>query len=193
MMRNVKARFLSGALTMALVVSNAVLCLAQDPYANPYEAAESTNPYEVAENPYAAAESDNPYEAAENPYAAGEAAANPYASENPYAAAVKEETQAPATEETVMATIPEAGAKYVTSVTEDGWVLIENEGGESLGLSPNSGVGLIEDDGFAFKDLNKNGELDTYEDWRLTAEERAENLVGLMAGAEAAAILSHGG
>lgn len=41
-------------------------------------------------------------------------------------------------------------------------------------------VNLIEQDGYQFKDLNKNGTLDPYEDWRLTADERAENLVGLM-------------
>ena len=39
---------------------------------------------------------------------------------------------------------------------------------------------IIEVDGFKFKDLNNNGVLDPYEDWRLSAEERAENLVELM-------------
>lgn len=31
---------------------------------------------------------------------------------------------------------------------------------------------------YAFKDLNKNGELDPYEDWRLSYEERASDLAG---------------
>lgn len=35
-------------------------------------------------------------------------------------------------------------------------------------------------DGFEFKDLNGNGKLDPYEDWRLSPKERAENLVSLM-------------
>ncbi|MBU8908744.1 glycoside hydrolase family 3 protein [Desertibacillus haloalkaliphilus] len=39
---------------------------------------------------------------------------------------------------------------------------------------------LIEQDGFIFKDLNNNGKLDPYEDWRLSPKERAENLVSLM-------------
>lgn len=39
---------------------------------------------------------------------------------------------------------------------------------------------LIEEDGLQFKDLNGNGKLDPYEDWRLSPEERAENLVSLM-------------
>lgn len=39
---------------------------------------------------------------------------------------------------------------------------------------------LIEEDGLKFKDLNGNGKLDPYEDWRLSPRERAENLVSLM-------------
>lgn len=39
---------------------------------------------------------------------------------------------------------------------------------------------LIEVDGLKFKDLNGNGKLDPYEDWRLSPKERAENLVSLM-------------
>ncbi|WP_087972294.1 glycoside hydrolase family 3 protein [Oceanobacillus rekensis] len=39
---------------------------------------------------------------------------------------------------------------------------------------------LIEVDGLKFKDLNGDGKLDPYEDWRLSPKERAENLVSLM-------------
>lgn len=39
---------------------------------------------------------------------------------------------------------------------------------------------IIEVDGLQFKDLNGDGELTPYEDWRLSAEERADNLVSLM-------------
>lgn len=39
---------------------------------------------------------------------------------------------------------------------------------------------LIEVDGLKFKDLNNDGKLDPYEDWRLSPQERAENLVSLM-------------
>jgi len=54
--------------------------------------------------------------------------------------------------------------------------IVENEGGKTLAYSPESGVKLIEKDGFAFKDLAKTGELLPYEDWRLSPEERAEDL-----------------
>ncbi len=39
---------------------------------------------------------------------------------------------------------------------------------------------LLDTDGYQFKDLNKNGKLDAYEDWRLPYEERSKNLVSLM-------------
>ena len=39
---------------------------------------------------------------------------------------------------------------------------------------------LISVDGLDFKDLNGNGELDPYEDWRLTPAERAADLVSRM-------------
>jgi beta-glucosidase len=67
---------------------------------------------------------------------------------------------------------------YTTEETADGWILVKNEGGVDLGYSADSGVTLIEDNGYAFKDLNRNGELDVYEDWRLDDNTRAENLAG---------------
>lgn len=39
---------------------------------------------------------------------------------------------------------------------------------------------IIEVDGLQFKDLNGNGVLDPYEDWRLSPEERAADLVSRM-------------
>ena len=67
----------------------------------------------------------------------------------------------------------EGGKKYTETDTGDGWFLVENDGGATLGYSKLSGKALLEADGYAFKDLNGNGALDTYEDWRLPAEERA--------------------
>lgn len=57
---------------------------------------------------------------------------------------------------------------------------IANEGGKSIAYSVKSRIKLITSDGFAFKDLNKNGQLDKYEDWRLSAEERAKDLASKM-------------
>jgi len=57
---------------------------------------------------------------------------------------------------------------------------ITNEGGPTLGYSDDSGVKIIFDGGFAFKDLNKDGKLDKYEDWRLPADVRAKDLASKM-------------
>ena len=50
---------------------------------------------------------------------------------------------------------------------------------------------IIEADGYQFKDLNDNGELDPYEDWRLPAEERAENLLSMMDASQKATQMVH--
>ena len=55
-----------------------------------------------------------------------------------------------------------------------------NRGGQTLGYSTMSGVSILTVDGFGFKDLNKNGTLDPYEDWRLDAKERAVDLARRM-------------
>ncbi|HEU5165216.1 MAG TPA: glycoside hydrolase family 3 N-terminal domain-containing protein [Chitinophagaceae bacterium] len=57
---------------------------------------------------------------------------------------------------------------------------VTNKGGPTLGYSTTSGVKLITVNGFAFKDLNKNGKLDIYEDWRLPVDERAKDLASKM-------------
>lgn len=58
--------------------------------------------------------------------------------------------------------------------------IVSNKGGQTLGYDTTSGVKLLTSKGWAFKDLNKNGKLDIYEDWRLSAEERAKDLASKM-------------
>ena len=50
---------------------------------------------------------------------------------------------------------------------------------------------IIEVDGLSFKDLNANGELDPYEDWRLDTEERITDLYSQMTLDEKVALLYH--
>ena len=50
---------------------------------------------------------------------------------------------------------------------------------------------IITVDNLQFKDLNDNGELDPYEDWRLPAEERAEDLLSQMDATQKAAQMVH--
>lgn len=54
-----------------------------------------------------------------------------------------------------------------------GYTLIHQTQGPTLGYSS---APIITMDGFAFKDLNRNGELDIYEDWRKPAAERVKDL-----------------
>jgi beta-glucosidase len=51
---------------------------------------------------------------------------------------------------------------------------------------------LITVDGLTFKDLDKNGKLDPYEDWRLPAETRTADLVQRMSLEELAGLMVHG-
>jgi beta-glucosidase len=84
----------------------------------------------------------------------------------------------------------------------DGYSMIHNKNGPALGYSHGSGVNILTIDRLAFKDLNKNGELDKYEDWRLPADERAhdlasklgiEQIAGLMLYSSHQAVPSAGG
>jgi beta-glucosidase len=50
-------------------------------------------------------------------------------------------------------------------------------------------VAIIEKRGLKFKDLNKNGKLDKYEDWRLTSEERSRDLLSKMSVEEKAGFM----
>jgi beta-glucosidase len=67
--------------------------------------------------------------------------------------------------------------RWSESQTSEGWTMVSNEGGMTLGYSKNSGLKLIQVDGYAFKDLNRNNLLDPFEDWRLDFETRAKAMV----------------
>lgn len=54
--------------------------------------------------------------------------------------------------------------------------VVKNPGGQTLGYTLKSGVKILTVNGLAFKDLNRNGSLDRYEDWRLPVEQRAKDL-----------------
>jgi beta-glucosidase len=50
-------------------------------------------------------------------------------------------------------------------------------------------VNIIEKHGLKFKDLNKNGKLDNYEDWRMNADERSKDLLSKMSVEEKAGFM----
>ena len=63
--------------------------------------------------------------------------------------------------------------------------------GEQVELGYTAEIEIIEVDGLKFKDLNKNGELDVYEDWREPVEVRVEDLLSQMTPTDKAAQMLH--
>ncbi|HEY9197101.1 MAG TPA: hypothetical protein VIM77_12580, partial [Mucilaginibacter sp.] len=77
------------------------------------------------------------------------------------------------------ATVAVAQNKWTEKKSGD-IVFVSNAGGQQLGYASTSGVHILTVDGLAFKDLNKNGKLDKYEDWRLPVDVRAKDLASKM-------------
>ena len=81
-------------------------------------------------------------------------------------------------------------AQQKWTATEAGtYRLVKNPGGQTLGYTPESGVKPLTVNGIAFKDLNRNGSLDPYEDWRLPADQRAKDLAGKLTVEEIAGLM----
>ena len=79
--------------------------------------------------------------------------------------------------------------RWTASDEGDGIILVKNQNGPTLGYSSSSGVKILTVDGLAFKDLNKNGKLDKYEDWRLPVAERAKDLASQLSVNEIAGLM----
>ena len=71
--------------------------------------------------------------------------------------------------------------------------IVSNQNGQTLGYDTTSHVKLLTDKGLAFKDLNKNGKLDIYEDWRLPADARAKDLASKMTIEQIAGLMLYSG
>lgn len=67
-----------------------------------------------------------------------------------------------------------------------GYQVVQNPNGAEIGTA---GAKLLEVDGLYFKDLAGTGELLPYEDWRLSAEERARDLAGRLSVEEIAGLM----
>ncbi|MBE6205266.1 MAG: glycoside hydrolase family 3 protein [Rikenellaceae bacterium] len=67
-----------------------------------------------------------------------------------------------------------------TSEDKGSHIEITQRKGATLGYSASSGVQILTKGGYAFKDLNRNGKLDVYEDWRKPVQQRAEDLASQM-------------
>ncbi|MGI6231023.1 MAG: glycoside hydrolase family 3 N-terminal domain-containing protein [Tractidigestivibacter sp.] len=81
-------------------------------------------------------------------------------------------------------------AKWSSEETRDGWTRYTQDGGATIGVMDTSKI--IQVDGYAFKDLNGNGKLDLWEDWRQSADDRSSALADELSEDEALALMVHG-
>ncbi len=71
---------------------------------------------------------------------------------------------------------------------KDGYILYVNQNGPALGSADGK---ILEKDGFVFRDLAGCGELLPYEDWRLDAKERAQDLASRLSVEEIAGLMMY--
>ncbi|WP_050699012.1 glycoside hydrolase family 3 N-terminal domain-containing protein [Anaeromassilibacillus senegalensis] len=85
--------------------------------------------------------------------------------------------------------VPNSTYEYYKDV-----LYVENEGGATLSHSSASNVDILyeEASGYYFKDLNQNGKLDDYEDWRLSSLDRAKSLAAQLKTEQRLALMTHG-
>lgn len=86
-----------------------------------------------------------------------------------------------------MVALAEDGSSVIKT-SSSGFYYIEADG-EQIRLSSKSEDGFMEVDGLYFRDLDKDGELDVYEDWRQDQETRVQDLISQMTPEEKAGTL----
>lgn len=83
-------------------------------------------------------------------------------------------------------------AKYTTEELRDGWTRAANEdGGPEVGVADTAR--LIQVDGYAFRDMDGDGKLSLFEDWRQSADDRAADLASKLSGEDCVKLMWHGG
>ena len=92
-----------------------------------------------------------------------------------------------------MPVILNAQKQWTPTTLTEGFNKIKVNDQITLGYAENSGVKIIIKDGLPFKDLNKNGELDIYEDWRVNVKERAKDLASKMSVEQIAGLMLYSG
>jgi len=72
--------------------------------------------------------------------------------------------------------------------------VVENpNGGPTLSFAVDSGISLLSVDGYAFRDMNDNGVLDPWEDWRLPAQVRAADLASQLSNEQLSGLMLFSG
>ena len=83
-------------------------------------------------------------------------------------------------------------AKWSSEEIRDGWTKVTNQdGGATIGVA--DAARIIQVDGYAFRDMDGDGKLSLFEDWRQSAEDRAADLANQLTGEECIQLMWHGG
>ena len=82
-------------------------------------------------------------------------------------------------------------AKWASEEVRDGWTKVTQEGGATLGVMDTARI--IQVDGYAFRDMNGDGKLELWEDWRQSADDRAAALAETLTGEQCIRLMWHGG
>ena len=90
-------------------------------------------------------------------------------------------------------TLNESLAQTNKTSGEANFKTVSHKKGPTLGYSPVSGVKVLTVNSLNFKDLNKNGKLDKYEDWRLPIDVRAKDLASKMSVGQIAGLMLYSG
>ena len=83
-------------------------------------------------------------------------------------------------------------AKWSSEEIRDGWTRVTNpDGGAAIGVADTARI--IQVDGYAFRDMDGDGKLSLFEDWRQSADDRAADLASQLTGEECIQLMWHGG
>ena len=83
-------------------------------------------------------------------------------------------------------------AKWTSEETRDGWTRYTNpDGGPEIGVMDTAR--MIQVDGLAFRDMDGDGKLSLFEDWRQSADDRAADLANQLTAEECVQLMWHGG
>ena len=82
-------------------------------------------------------------------------------------------------------------AKWASEEVRDGWTRVTQEGGATLGVM--DAARIIQVDGYAFRDMNGDGKIELWEDWRQSADDRAAALAAALPAEECIKLMWHGG
>ena len=82
-------------------------------------------------------------------------------------------------------------AKWTSEETRDGWTKVTQDGAPTIGVMDTARI--IQVDGYAFRDMDGDGKLSLFEDWRQSADDRASDLASKLDGEQCIRLMWHGG